>query len=94
MPPGALSVAAPTRWASPCGPAARTPTAAAAAVEHFRGYLAGNPALVQLARTELTGLNLACWCAPHQPCHADVWLALVNRDREEPGRSSSGLAAR
>ena len=84
LPPGTVSVAAPTRWASPYRPAARTPAAAAAAVDHFRGYLSRNPALVQLAQAELTGLNLACWCSPHLPCHADVWLALVNHEREEP----------
>lgn len=79
LPPGTVSVAAPTRWANPYRPAARTPEANAAAVEHFRGYLARNPVLVELARAELAGLNLACWCQPALPCHADVWLAIVNR---------------
>lgn len=27
----------------------------------------------------LQGKNLACWCKPDQPCHADVLLALANR---------------
>jgi hypothetical protein len=27
----------------------------------------------------LQGKNLACWCPLDQPCHADVLLALVNR---------------
>lgn len=26
----------------------------------------------------LAGKNLACWCAPDQPCHADVLLELAN----------------
>lgn len=26
----------------------------------------------------LRGLNLACWCALDQPCHADVLLELAN----------------
>jgi hypothetical protein len=29
---------------------------------------------------ELRGKNLACWCKPDAPCHADVLLALANRD--------------
>lgn len=27
----------------------------------------------------LRGKNLACWCKPGQPCHADVLLEIVNR---------------
>lgn len=27
---------------------------------------------------ELRGLDLACWCAPGAPCHADVLLELAN----------------
>ena len=27
---------------------------------------------------ELRGKNLACWCTPGQPCHADVLLRLAN----------------
>lgn len=27
---------------------------------------------------ELRGRNLACWCAPGQPCHADLLLSLAN----------------
>jgi hypothetical protein len=31
-------------------------------------------------RRELAGRNLACWCKPDQPCHADVLLKLANAD--------------
>jgi hypothetical protein len=27
---------------------------------------------------ELRGLNLACWCPPHSPCHANVLLEIAN----------------
>ena len=27
---------------------------------------------------ELRGRNLACWCPPDQPCHADVLLEIAN----------------
>lgn len=29
-------------------------------------------------RRELGGRNLACWCAPGEPCHADVLLETAN----------------
>ncbi|WP_448953039.1 DUF4326 domain-containing protein [Labrys neptuniae] len=29
---------------------------------------------------EITGKNLACWCAPDQPCHADNLLEIANRE--------------
>jgi hypothetical protein len=27
----------------------------------------------------LRGKNLACWCGPDQPCHADILLELANK---------------
>lgn len=29
-------------------------------------------------RAALAGCDLACWCPPDQPCHADILLALAN----------------
>jgi hypothetical protein len=29
---------------------------------------------------ELRGCNLACWCKPSDPCHADVLLELANKE--------------
>ena len=34
--------------------------------------------LLDEARHLLRGKNLACWCLPGEPCHADVLLRLVN----------------
>jgi hypothetical protein len=34
--------------------------------------------LVERAKVTLRGKNLACWCAPDKPCHADVLLELAN----------------
>jgi hypothetical protein len=31
---------------------------------------------------QLRGKNLACWCKPGAPCHADVLLELANREGE------------
>jgi hypothetical protein len=82
LPANSVSVAGPSRWANPYLAAARSVPASQAAVEHFAGYLRRNPGLIDQARAELTGRDLACWCAPHLPCHADVWLAVVNTSPE------------
>lgn len=33
---------------------------------------------MKLALPSLRGKNLACWCKPGEPCHADVLLELAN----------------
>lgn len=38
----------------------------------------GMPPSLADIRAELGGHNLACWCRPGTPCHADVLLALAN----------------
>lgn len=38
----------------------------------------GIPPSIDEMKRELAGKNLACWCAPNTPCHADVLLDLVN----------------
>lgn len=38
----------------------------------------GAPPSRQAIRDALGGHNLACWCAPGTPCHADVLIALAN----------------
>lgn len=37
--------------------------------------------LVKSKLPEIRGKNLACWCRPDQPCHADVLLELANREK-------------
>lgn len=32
-------------------------------------------------RREIAGKNLACWCPPDQPCHADVLLEIANQEQ-------------
>jgi hypothetical protein len=36
------------------------------------------PPLREEIRAELGGHNLACWCKPGTPCHADVLIELAN----------------
>ena len=38
----------------------------------------GVPPAREEIRTELGGYNLACWCRPGTPCHADVLIELAN----------------
>ena len=35
-------------------------------------------AAIHACLPELRGKNLACWCKPGEPCHADVLLELAN----------------
>lgn len=39
---------------------------------------AGEAPPLDRIRAELRGKNLACWCKPGTPCHADVLLELAN----------------
>lgn len=53
---------------------------AAEAVEWFRWYLSEfSPEWLEKYLAPLRGKNLACWCKPGDPCHADVLLELANR---------------
>lgn len=79
LPPNARSVAYPTRWANPFRPHHRNLEANRAAVETFSHWLTSQPDLVAAARQELTGRDHACWCPLDLPCHADVWLALLDQ---------------
>ncbi len=52
------------------------------AVELFKDALypcPRNRKIIRSAKQELRGKNLACWCAPGAPCHADVLLEIANR---------------
>lgn len=37
------------------------------------------PPSASMIERELSGKNLACWCHPAMPCHADVLLEIANR---------------
>ena len=76
LPDNAVSVARPTRWGNPVriGVDGGAPAGGA----RLRGWVQADPARVAAARAALRGRDLACWCAPHAPCHADVLLELAN----------------
>lgn len=39
---------------------------------------AATPPSIERIKAELRGRNLACWCRPGDPCHADVLLEIAN----------------
>jgi Domain of unknown function (DUF4326) len=43
----------------------------------FDGY--PDPPSIDEIKAALRGKNLACWCKPGNPCHADVLLDLANK---------------
>ena len=50
-------------------------------ISRFKDWLTETPegrALAERGKRELKGFNLACYCKPGQPCHADIWLKTVN----------------
>lgn len=73
-------------------------------VELFRLLMAGKVCLthgdvrlqercyrsVAASRKRLLGKNLACWCAPGKPCHADVLLEIFNQPSPQHEGKSDG----
>lgn len=62
-------------------------TAAKHCVDAYRAWLRGErhwahspPLPPPPDLTPLRGRNLACWCKPGAPCHADVLLELANSE--------------
>ncbi len=47
-------------------------------VKWFRAHVLETPGMVDRIRAELRGKNLACFCKPGAPCHADVLLVIAN----------------
>ena len=73
MPDGAVYVGRPTRWGNPFASSDR-----ARDVREYAEWLTRRPDIVEAARRELRGKDLACWCPESQPCHADVLLRVAN----------------
>ncbi len=44
----------------------------------LNGFCYHRPTAADIA--SLRGRNLACYCPPHQPCHADLLLELANTE--------------
>lgn len=94
MPPNTVKVDRSTLW----GNVYRYPDDPARAVNRYRHDLETAGAIrarvtgrgtflvtVQQIREELGGKNLACWCRPGAPCHADVLLEIANQPHNQGG---------
>jgi Domain of unknown function (DUF4326) len=73
--PHAVIVDRRSRWGNPYPVAEHGRTRA---VAMYRWRLYSTPGLLDQARRDLAGRDLACWCPLDQDCHADVLLAAVN----------------
>lgn len=94
MPPNTVSVARPGRWGNPFRIGDREPDGGkiydnADAVAAFETWLeilrdprCPRPNFLDEI-PELRGKNLACWCKPEDPCHADVLLEIANAEPSE-----------
>jgi hypothetical protein len=86
MPPNTVKVDRSTKWGNPWTVPGDFSTNRGA-VARFRSAVMDGPPphpesyigrIIADARTELRGKDLACWCKPEEPCHADVLLQLAN----------------
>ena len=89
MPPNTVKVDRTTKWGNPFVPGKENPFLPGSIVKDvrhsfvlYRSFAPLNEKLIQAARIELAGKNLACWCGKDDPyedeCHAAVLLQLAN----------------
>lgn len=73
------------RWGWEISPEGRRHVckASAEAVAKFRHALFWDAAIHDFIRNELGGKDLACWCGPDDPCHADVLIEIANSDAKD-----------
>jgi hypothetical protein len=78
----AVKVDRTTKWGNPYRVGMYKNFDAAQAIAAFEHRLEHEDCVWHLARDarkELRGKNLACWCKPGAPCHADVLLKYANK---------------
>lgn len=92
MPEGAVYVGRGSKWGNPFRTGELVPDGDPIEIQHratrqdvvdsfedaVAGLLIGGPLFTADELAELRGKDLACWCKPDQPCHADVLLAVAN----------------
>ena len=91
MPANTVKVDRSTKWGNPfrVGNVVNHPAggldlevnSALHAVSLFGAYICETVAgerMARAAKLQLKGKNLACWCKPGTPCHADVLLRIAN----------------
>jgi hypothetical protein len=88
-PEGVIVVSRPSRWGNPFRPGTPHPEDGhpmdlSETIAFYRSWLTAatgptGASMVDEARAELAGHDLACWCPLGQPCHAEVLLEVANR---------------
>jgi len=87
MPAGAVYVGRPTKWGNPCHVGMfKGYTHDQAVKDHARWlkrdssapWYVLTPPTTKEIRAALRGKDLACWCPPGSPCHADTLLKIAN----------------
>jgi hypothetical protein len=79
LPANTVVVSRPSHWGNPFVVAPSYPVERAVAdYEQWLVTDSNGLEVLRSAKIELRGKNLACWCKPGAPCHADVLLLLVN----------------
>ena len=81
VPAGATRVDRATRWGNPHKVTVELD--AVEAVDRFRDDLFAGRLRVTVddVRRQLNGQDLACWCKPDAPCHADVLVSVANQSQ-------------
>lgn len=82
MPPNTVYVGRPTKWGNPVRVRKGSHILTAEnAKECYRIWITKTEgrSIGYQAGFELRGKNLACWCKPGEPCHADVLLEIANQ---------------
>ena len=85
MPPNTVKVDRSTRWGNPWTVPGDYDHALDAVQRYERSLVMctgmhpdSRMGWIKAHLAELRGKNLACWCKPGEPCHADVLLELAN----------------
>ena len=78
MPENTVYVGRPSKWGNPYGIGGRAFLTNEQCVVLYRKYLDSWVDFDEI-KEELGGKNLACWCKPGSPCHADVLLEIANQ---------------
>ena len=102
MPPNTVKVDRSTVWGNPYRVGEKLldttpPISAETAVQLFSAWIEGEASqhgqTVQSFLSTIRGKNLACWCKPGTPCHADVLLKLANEPRAliAPPKITAGM---
>ena len=74
MPGNAVYVGRPTKWGNPF---AVKDYGRAQALRLYAAYIEGLVYVGERDLSDLRGKDLACWCRPDEPCHADVLIDIV-----------------